>query len=379
MYLLNMKQADFIIIGGGLSGLTAATHLSGYGLKTLLIEKNKFPHHKVCGEYLSNEVLPYLEELDINLFDLNPAKISRLQFSTLDGKLIETELDLGGIGISRYALDNYLYQKALEKGCQVLQNTVENVIFDKDFFRVILNNGEELKAEFVLGAYGKRSLLDKNLERHFHQRSSEWLAIKAHYKNERFPNDVVALHNFEGGYCGLSKTESNAVNVCYLATYKSFKKYRDTSHFRENVLCQNKYLKDFFSNSEMIFEKEISIAQVNFHSKSKVENHILMLGDAAGLIHPLCGNGMAMAIHSAKIASEILVDYFKSREMDRREVEEKYESKWLNQFNGRMFAGRMLQKILMNNSAASFSQQIISLFPGLMPTIVKQTHGAPIK
>lgn len=374
-----MKQADIIIVGGGLAGLTAAIHLSRQGLKILLIEKNKFPHHKVCGEYLSNEVLPYLTEIGVNLYDLKPAKISKLEFSTLEGNLIETELDLGGIGISRFALDNFLYQKAIENGCQVIQAVVENINYKKNSFSVILNDKTEFSTDFVLGAFGKRSLLDKTLQRDFHQKPSEWLAVKAHYKNEQFPEDVVALHNFEGGYCGLSKTETGTVNACYLATYKSFKKYRGTDDFRENVLMENEYLKEFFSNSEMIFEKEISIAQVNFHSKSRIENHILMLGDAAGLIHPLCGNGMAMAIHSAKIASEILLDYFDGKETQRRAVEELYKSEWSQNFSGRMLAGRLLQKILMNNSAASFSQQIISLFPGLMPTIVKQTHGAPIK
>lgn len=373
-----MKKTDIIVVGGGLAGLTAAVHLCRNNLEVLLIEKNDFPHHKVCGEYLSKEVLPYLNSLEINLEELSSKNITRLEFSTAEGKKIDTPLDLGGLGISRYALDHYLYQKAQQAGCERVKATVENINFRNNIFTVSLTDGNKFQSDFVLGAFGKRSLLDKRLNRKFQQKSSGWLAVKAHYENKYFPEDLVALHNFEGGYCGLSKTETNAVNACYLATFKSFKKYKDTADFREKVLIKNPFLKEFFSHSKMIFEKELTIAQVNFHPKEQVENHILMLGDAAGLIHPLCGNGMAMAIHSAKIASEVLLKFYKQKEKERAFVENSYSERWTAEFNGRMFAGRLLQKILMNHSVSNFSQQIISLFPGLMPAIVKQTHGKPI-
>lgn len=372
-----MKKTNIIVVGGGLAGLTATVHLCQNNLEVLLIEKNDFPHHKVCGEYLSKEVLPYLNSLKINLEELSPKNISNLEFSTAEGKKIETKLDLGGLGISRYALDHFFFQKAQQAGCESIEGTVENIIFKNNIFLVSLTDGKKFQADFVLGAFGKRSLLDKNLNRNFQQKSSGWLAVKAHYQNTGFPENLVALHNFEGGYCGLSKTETNAVNACYLATFKSFKKYKDTKDFRENVLMKNPYIGEFFRHSEMLFEKELTIAQVNFHPKEQVKNHILMLGDAAGLIHPLCGNGMAMAIHSAKIASEVLLEFYQQREKERVFVENTYTERWKAEFNGRMFAGRLLQKILMNNSASNFSQQIIGLFPGLMPAIVKQTHGNP--
>ena len=71
--------SDVTIIGGGLAGLCNAIHLSKYGKKVLLIEKNEYPKHKVCGEYISNEVLPYLDFLDINPFDFGAVKIKKFQ------------------------------------------------------------------------------------------------------------------------------------------------------------------------------------------------------------------------------------------------------------------------------------------------------------
>ncbi|MGB5319241.1 NAD(P)/FAD-dependent oxidoreductase, partial [Eudoraea sp.] len=98
-----MDLFDVIIIGGGLAGLTASIDLSEKGHKVLLIEKDKYPHHKVCGEYISNEIIPYLNKLGISLAKSIP--IDTLQISNLQGKALETKLPLGGFGYSRYAFD----------------------------------------------------------------------------------------------------------------------------------------------------------------------------------------------------------------------------------------------------------------------------------
>jgi len=103
---------DVIIIGGGLAGLSSAIHLSKYNLSVLLIEKNSYPKHKVCGEYISNKVLPYLDFLDIDIFALGAKKITKLELSTSQNRLIKSELPLGGFGISRYCLDYELAKKA---------------------------------------------------------------------------------------------------------------------------------------------------------------------------------------------------------------------------------------------------------------------------
>ncbi len=370
-----MKDAQVIIIGGGLAGLTAGIHLSLFKIKVILIEKESFPHHKVCGEYLSNEVMPYLKSLNVDLSKLKPKQINRFEYSTNSGKKITTDLDLGGMGISRYNLDNFIFEKAMDSGCEFVFDTVSLVNFRGDLFEVKTSRGLNLQAQFVIGAYGKRSVIDKDLQRDFIQQQSPWLAVKSHYKNDTFPSDLVALHNFDGGYCGLSKTEMDTVNVCYLATYRSFRKFKNTGEYRENVLMKNPHLESFFRDSEPVFEKEVSIAQVSFSHKTQVEDHILMVGDAAGLIHPLCGNGMAMAIHSAKIVSESILTFFENSEISRNYVEETYSERWSHQFRKRLRTGRMLQSVLINRSLSELSQNIISNIPGILPHIIKRTHG----
>ena len=84
----NITSFDVIIIGGGLAGLTNAIHLSKSIHRVLLIEKNSYPKHKVCGEYISNEVLPYLNSLGIDPIKVGAKQISKVQISTTKGNLI---------------------------------------------------------------------------------------------------------------------------------------------------------------------------------------------------------------------------------------------------------------------------------------------------
>lgn len=370
-----MENTQVIIIGGGLAGLTAAIHLSRQNIHVILIEKERYPHHKVCGEYLSKEVLPYLKLLEVDILSLKPPEINRLEYTSSRGKLISCDLEMGGLGISRYALDHFLFEKAESSGCQMISGNVTDVKFENNSFCIFLSNGDELRADFVLGAYGKRSALDKTFKRPFINRHSGWLAIKSHYLKNDYPEDLVSLHNFEGGYCGLSKTEGGAVNACYLASYKSFKKYRSTTEYMEQVLMKNPKLNAFFREVEPLFDQELSIAQVSFHRKNIIQDHILMLGDAAGLIHPLCGNGMAMAIHSAKIAAENLIQFYENRHITRSYAEVNYQNNWNKEFRSRLKAGRILQKILLNKPFSAITEGIIGSIPAVMPHIIRKTHG----
>ena len=370
-----MESNEVIIIGGGLAGLTAALHLLKNNHKVLLFEKNEFPKHKVCGEYISNEVLPYLQSLQLDLETLQPKQIIKLAFSLVSGKTVTTSLPLGGFGVSRFALDNYLAKEVLKRGGTIVQETVSKVQFQEDKFRVTTSNGV-FYAKVVLGAFGKRSNMDVDLKRKFISKPSNWLGVKAHYKVP-FADDLVGLHHFKGGYCGVSKVETGLVNICYLGNYETFKKHKNITAYQDKVVCENPQLKAIFSKATIQFEAPLTISQISFEPKQSVENNILMIGDTAGLIHPLCGNGMAMAIHSAKLASESVINYLEGN-CSRTQMEKKYTKLWQKNFKNRIQTGRLLGYLLQKEQLANFVLNIVTAIPFLLPQIIKNTHGKPI-
>lgn len=370
-------QADIIIIGGGLAGLVSAIHLSKSGLTVTVIEKNEYPKHKVCGEYISNEVLPYLQWLDADPMVTGAKNISRFLLSTTRGKTIETKLPLGGFGVSRFMLDHFLLQKTKENNCTIIQDTVTDVQFTNNIFQVTTKEESQLSSKIVIGAFGKRSNLDITLNRTFIKNKSPYIGVKTHLQGV-FPEDLVALHNFDGGYCGLSKVENGNINACYLANYKSFQRYKNIEAFNKEVLYKNPHLKNIFENSKPVFEQPLTISQVSFSDKTTVQDRMLMCGDAAGMIHPLCGNGMAMAIHSAKIASELVIDYFNKKIKTREELETAYSHQWNKEFKNRITTGRILQSFFGKDNIARAMMYGATRIPGILPAIIRKTHGKPL-
>ena len=381
-HISNHKKSNFvidvIIIGGGLAGLCNAIHLSKFDKKVLLIEKNEYPKHKVCGEYISNEVLPYLEFLEINPFDFGAVKIDQFQLSTTKNKLISAKLPLGGFGISRYQLDFILSEKAKENGVTVLQDSVIDVTFKKEEFSVETKENETFTSKMAIGAFGKRSMLDVKMQRNFIKKKSPYLGVKMHVKGN-FKENTVALHNFKGGYCGVSKVEKDHINLCYITNFSSFKEYKNIEDFQEQVVFKNQFLKELFKNTTTVFEAPLTIGQISFETKSPVENHLLMCGDSAAMIHPLCGNGMSMAIRSAQIASSLLLDYFEGKISTRKELEKSYIREWNKNFKMRLKVGHFIAMLFRKDTIAEILLQVLKKLPFLLPIIIKQTHGKPMK
>src|SRR4030095_9389927 len=132
---------------------------------------------------------------------------------------------------------------------------------------------------------------------------------------------------------------------------------------QRNVLYKNRHLKSLFESSKILFDKPITISQISFEKKQAVENHVLMIGDTAGLIHPLCGNGMAMAMHSAKIASDLIEQFCKGKIQSRNELEEKYIKEWDLNFKDRIHFGRMLAKMMQMPKLSGILLQVFIQFP----------------
>ena len=363
-----------VILGGGLAGLTAAIHLTKLGHQVTVIEKNHYPKHKVCGEYISNEVVEYFKWLGLEdiLAQSHPINTFRLEIDR--NNFSEVELPLGGFGISRYLLDDLLYQKAKSQNCSFIHESINDISFENGLFEITFSSGQKIKTAIAIGSFGKRSNIDVTLKRNFIQKKSHWLAVKSHYQG-RFDDKLVGLYPFHGGYCGVSKVEDEKINICYIVQTEVFKKFKNIPDFTQNILFENQGLKEIFRNSESIFENPLTISQISFDKKKAVENHILMIGDSAGLIHPLCGNGMAMAIHSAKIASELINDSLKEKVFSRELLEENYQKKWNQTFKIRLSMGSILSSLLLNPTLTKISLKTVAKSPALFRFIIKKTHG----
>jgi len=365
-----------IVAGGGLSGLITAIQLSRAGIYCTLIEKNTYPFHRVCGEYISNETVPFLKSLGIYPEQFSPPVLSHFQLSSVNGKSANLQLDLGGFGISRYQFDHFLFEKAKASGVNpILGTEISSIQFKDEKFWVKAAN-EVFEADVVVGSFGKRSKIDISLNRSFIKKRSPYIGVKYHIYTDH-PADLISLHNFKDGYCGISNIEEGKTNLCYLSHRNNLKQYGNIPEMERAVLFKNPFLKKIFENSKFIFEKPETINEISFETKGPIEDHILMAGDAAGMITPLCGNGMAMAIHSSKLLSEHIIHYCTSPNYNRAQLEIDYAASWRKVFEKRLWIGRQIQRLFGNEQASDFAVNIARHSTSVANFLIKKTHGTP--
>ncbi|MFN3381916.1 MAG: NAD(P)/FAD-dependent oxidoreductase [Runella zeae] len=369
---------DVVVIGGGLAGLISSIELARAGFSVVVIERKHYPFHRVCGEYISNEVRPYLAHLGLDLKALGVKEITDFRFTSPSGRALDTQLDLGGFGVSRFRLDFALYQLAQKVGVHFELGQIVDDVYQvaENAFEVVTQEETVVKGKVILGSFGKNSKMDKALKRDFIHEKSAYVGIKYHIRTQ-FPQHLIALHNFQDGYCGISAIEEDKYCLCYLTTRDNLRRYGDIANMEQNILWKNPHLRRIFNESEFLYERPEVINGFSFTPKQTVENHILMVGDAAGLITPLCGNGMAMAIHGGKIAAEQTMLFLEGK-ISRSQLESDYTKHWKKQFANRLWVGRTVQRLFGDEWLSELSLSIFENSKPMLKWVIKQTHGKVI-
>lgn len=366
---------DIVVIGGGLAGLISSILLTRQGFKVALVEKKSYPFHRVCGEYISNEVRHFLNRNDLLPSNTDLAEICNFSLSSTSGRRVDIKLPLGGFGISRFKLDHSLYLKAVASGCEVIESDPVTGLksFGKTFVTQ-LKSGKQIESKLVISAHGKRSNIDQLLERDFFRERSPYLGVKYHIKID-LPRDTISLHNFKNGYCGISSVEGDTYNLCYLTHRANLRNHKSIEEMEKNVLYLNPHLKSIIQSADFVFDKPMIINEISFAAKPLVVDNILMCGDSAGMITPLCGNGMAMAIHSAKILSDIIATNRIQNGFQLDRIAKVYEKEWSRNFKRRLQVGRLVQGLFGGRLTSELALTLLQSPFG--KGIVRLTHGKP--
>lgn len=369
---------DIAIVGGGLAGLSLSIQSARAGYRVVLFEKEQYPFHRVCGEYISLESWDFIESLGLNLTAMQLPVIDQLMVTAPNGQSIQQALDLGGFGISRYTIDQALYTIAKALGVRIEQGVkVEDIVFEHDQFTIQSVLGP-IQSKLAVGSFGKRSNIDVKWKRPFILRKrsplNNFIGVKYHIKID-WPNDIIALHNFKDGYCGISNIEAGKTCLCYLTTAKNLQAHGGSIQAMEAAVLQaNPHLKAIFNKAEHLYEAPVTIAQISFDRKLLVEQHVLMVGDAGGMITPLCGNGMSMALHGSKLAFNAIAAYLRN-DISRETMEAQYTQAWNNAFAKRLKVGRWVQGFFGKTWMTNLFISCLKPFPYLVRKIVQQTHG----
>lgn len=365
------------IIGGGVAGLSLAIQLADKGIQTIVFEKNTYPFHKVCGEYISMESWNFLLSLGLPLNDMHLPIITQLGVTSEKGFMLNAPLALGGFGISRFTLDHELFLLARSKGVIIIENcNVLDVIHESENASAIITSQGMYTAQIVCGSFGKYTPIFGKNENATKKKNINYIGVKYHIKTD-FANNKIELHNFKDGYCGISKVDKETFCLCYLSTAEQLKKSgSDIKKLEETVLYKNSFLKRIFLESDFLFEQPQVISNITFHKKSAYAKGIFLLGDAAGSITPLCGNGMSMGMRASFILAQLLISFFNTHS-SKETLIQAYQDAWDNQFNFRIQTGYYLQSLFGKKMTTHLVLKTLDRLPVVTQKIIGLTHGKP--
>ncbi|NJM48746.1 MAG: NAD(P)/FAD-dependent oxidoreductase [Alkalinema sp. RU_4_3] len=364
-----------IVVGAGLAGSSAAIQLAQEGLSVLLLEQQRYPAHKLCGEFLSVEVIANFVRLGVTeaIAAAHPHQIRNSLLTTCSGARFEHPLPGVALGLSRYQLDLLLFERAIAAGAICYDGTTVKGM-EGDFaqgFSVVTSRGE-FRSRMVLAAHGKRSTLDQKLNRRFVRKKSPWVAFKAHCEGLVLPG-MIELHSFPGGYCGLSMIETGQVNLCWIG-HERVLQHSDRN--LPDALYENPALRDRLKPLRIVPTVRHRLGQISFAMKGNFEGDICAIGDTAGMITPLCGDGMAMALRSAELAVPLAIDYLSGGSA--RAFKRQYAQDWRREFRSRLQLGRLVHAGFVRPGVAEVCVGVCGRMPEVGNWLIRNTRGEAV-
>lgn len=377
---------DVVVVGAGPAGSAAAAALAQQGWDVLLLERDEFPRHKVCGEFLSPEAQATLQALDLQdaVATTAPVLLTAATVTTQRGQTVEMALPGQAWGVSRFALDATLADAAQSKGVELWTGATVKTFTQSDDHYVVhwqdrlqveeTPRPARVSTRALMIACGRHSALGLPPYSTPHTRPL-FVGVKCHYAELAMPAQTE-LFFFPGGYAGVNPVEGGRVNLCLLLSYPAFKRAgRSAPTTLAAVGAWNPALGRRLVGGRALAGTITTVAPVDTGNPAAPWAGVPCLGDAAVMLPPLCGDGMAMALRSAELCVP-LADAFLRGQMTLDAWAAAYQKRWHAEFDQRVRTGRWLQRMLALPFLAEPLVSLGRVAPPLAAYFLKATRGS---
>ncbi len=307
---------DVVVAGGGPAGSVCARELALRGFAVTLVERSAFPRRKVCGEYLNAGAVRTLDELGLGeavRAAASPLRGVRLVPPGAPG--IELPFPGTSLALARATLDALLLDAARASGVAVLRANVEDVLRDGDRaagFAVREEDGgrRELRARFVVGADGSGSLVARKLGLAKPSRGTRRFAVGGHYRGFGTLGGYVEMYVGAGAYFAINPLDAGLANVMVVVPDRLLAGW--SADIDDGVRGRAAELGRgvrSFAGTERVGPRA-SIGPLAFDVASAAAPGALLAGDASGFLNPFTGQGVFLALRTARDAAETLASAF---------------------------------------------------------------------
>jgi flavin-dependent dehydrogenase len=331
------RKSQIAIVGAGPAGASLAIRLAKSGFEVVLIEREKFPRAKLCGEFISPECLEHFRELEVldEMLAAGGERVTETVFYAPNGRNVSVPSEWfgnaqGALSLSRAVMDFRLLEKARQVGVQVLEETqVVGILLENGKARGVKVRSKdgatrEIAADLTIDATGRANVLGKLAEKSKVQSpkskvqeiqnpkskiQNRLVGFKTHLENVNLEKGRCEIYFFRGGYGGLSRVEGNRANHCFLIKADLVKKYiGQTNLLVEEVIFENRRARETMKDARAVLDwLAVSVDGFGVKDLNPARN-LLAVGDAAAFIDPFSGSGMLMALEGAEILAKAIAE-----------------------------------------------------------------------
>ena len=342
------ERFDLAVVGGGPAGCAAAITATRRGQRVLLVERGRYPRHKVCGEFVSAESLGLLENLlgSTNVLVARAPRIQRTRVF-LPGGNFDAPIAPPAVSIARFDLDQALWKAAVAAGVDARQDCGACAItpaYDGGY--TLLGEGLSCACDRVVHAGGRRAQFS----------GGRFVGLKAHFRTAE-PLDSVDLYFSPNGYCGVQPLGNGLLNVCAMVAADAVKTAGPDRMSAALALHPALRAQPWQQVTETF-----ATAALAFGDPEPVQDGCICAGDRAGFIDPFLGDGISLALQSGVLAGDI---------SDCATYAAEYRRRFLPVFR----RAARLRKLLGAPAALQKTALLLMKWPGVAAAVVDRTRA----
>jgi menaquinone-9 beta-reductase len=362
-----MQRAEALVIGGGVAGAAVATRLARAGRAVVLVERKAGAHDKVCGEFVSSEAALYLGDLNIDLERLGAVRISKVRLYS-GNKAVVAQLPFPALSLSRRVLDEALVRAASKSGAAVLRGrSVRSLQSIDGQWIARLEDGHTLSGANAFLATGKHDLKGWKRPQGV---QGDLVAFKMHYRLR--PAQIAALGSnvelylYPGGYAGLELVEDGIANLCLVIRMRHLAMLNHSWESLISVLRSDFLpLQQRLAGSDPCWNRPLAISSIPYGYVKRLADGPWHLGDQAAVIPSFSGDGISIALHSARLAAEYYL-----------------AGKSTSQFQGRLARdiaeqvrrATLISRVLVHPGGQAIAIALARIFPDLLRVVARYTR-----
>jgi flavin-dependent dehydrogenase len=356
-----------LVVGGGIAGGAVAAHLARAGREVILIEREAGPHDKVCGEFISGEAVDYVRGLGIELAALGAVPIPAMKVHTARATA-GCDLPFAAVSISRRVLDEAVLLQASAAGADLRRGRMVRSLRHLDERWIVeLDDGSRIAGRDAFLATGKHDLRGWKRSP---GRQNDLIAFKLHWRSRgehtgaRGP--CVELLLFPGGYAGIEPVENGILNVCLVVRRSYFAQIGGRWDALFSMLCANlPPLRQALAGRQACWDRPLAIAAIPYGFVQSRGDGPWRLGDQAAVIPSFSGDGIAIALHSARMAAEYYLAGRSSWE---------FQSDLARDVAGQVRRATLLSRLLVQPKGQAVAITLAQMAPGLVRHIGRRTR-----